>query len=635
MRKTLTVPALILTALLLFVGCGEKPDPTPAATESAAPAVSETPAEPEYPTFANTADLSEYLKQQVQAGNLSCSFQYTGNTGRINSQTLAEFLATFHVSIERDPENRRLFHITAAQFPGERMAQAHRSGDTSSLTDDELAALEAARVMAAEAQASASTTAELERALFDILIDRTEYNGRKAQFPDTPELPRHACAVGALLDGEANCQGYADAFCVLAAAAGLQAERMYVLKDVDEPYMINLICLDGAWYALDAAHQDSADAHPAYVLFNAGRNLQLVYDWSDVLEYRPISPVRYEYAGHYSSGFPQIGNLTELRDYYNRLTDQKIFDVVFEYTGDPADLEGNARYLISDGNSCTLFRYPDRDGAYCLSIMEHPGYRIADAYFSGDTSLLNGEELLALNTAVRMVEEAKATASTPLELELALHDMLVETAHYDTSFGTTILDVRKPLRHLTAVGALLDGVANCQGYTDAFYALASIAGFQVEKMIVSAYDPLDHITNVICLDGQWYIVDATFNDSDGVLPHFMFNVGKDMCTYYTWEDISEDQPISPVSDEHFYYFMPEPDALTYDSLTEAVRSILSIRRSTGRQDFVVLVRNAELTAADINRCIEREATEVIRWGIMSQGSSRGTAFYILFDPEET
>ncbi len=54
---------------------------------------------------------------------------------------------------------------------------------------------------------------------------------------------------------------------------------------------------------------------------------------------------------------------------------------------------------------------------------------------------------------------------------------------------------------------LPDGKANCQGYADAFYLLASLAGFDVR---ILGSD--DHAWNSICINNNWYTVDATFND---------------------------------------------------------------------------------------------------------------------------
>ena len=59
---------------------------------------------------------------------------------------------------------------------------------------------------------------EREKQLHDLLCDRITY-----YTDDTPH-DENDCAVGALLNGLADCDGYADAFCLCATLSGLQAQ---------------------------------------------------------------------------------------------------------------------------------------------------------------------------------------------------------------------------------------------------------------------------------------------------------------------------------------------------------------------------------------------------------------------------
>ncbi|MBQ9165793.1 MAG: hypothetical protein IJX71_02530, partial [Oscillospiraceae bacterium] len=182
MRKL--IPCLLIL-LTLLSGCSEAPSPTqtpeppavaPVINESpSAPVESPEPSKPEYPTLANVSELSDYLNLQVEQGISDISFIYSGNSTRINEQTLIEILSALHIDIQRDPANRKLFHISVTGFPGDRIAAAHRSGDTSSLSPDELQVLELARQMVAEAQAASTFPLELERTLHDMLMERVEY----------------------------------------------------------------------------------------------------------------------------------------------------------------------------------------------------------------------------------------------------------------------------------------------------------------------------------------------------------------------------------------------------------------------------------------------------------------------------
>lgn len=249
-----------------------------------------------------------------------------------------------------------------------------------------------------------------------------------------------------------------------------------------------------------------------------------------------------------------IGDLVEFRDFINENKENGILDVEFIYTGNPDELDGTTIARIS--TACCI-NYAEVGGRYYVTVFEYPGDRIADAYLSKDTSALNKDELKTLSVAKRMLDEIKANTDNEFELELAIHDAIAErVSYYD---GTTDVDDElNPPRHLTAVGALLDGKANCQGYTDAFYLLAAMAGFDVGRMTVETSDE-PHIANTIRLGGNWYVVDVTFNDTataDDGSPcfYYLFNAGRDMCVYYTWGEEMEYYPIADDSDGNYFYF---------------------------------------------------------------------------------
>lgn len=543
----------------------ETPEPEP----SPSPEVSEEP-EPEIPVIANMNELYVFLNEQVEQGTMQISFQYKGNSSRITPQKLAELTATMYVVIEKDPTNRKLYHTTVIPYPGDRIAEAYRTGDLSGLSEEEQQVLELAKQLVEQAKSETSDPLELERKLHDIVAERVESYKGVAEIKDPDNPPRYKTVVGALMDGKADSVGYSDAFYTLASMAGFEVGRMHALK-VSDLRMVNLIRLDGAWYTVDVAYNDNDQVTSGYQIFNFGRNMDLVYDWGIELEYHTLANVRYDYKDLYADEIPQIASLTELREYFNKQIEQDIFDMLFEYTGKASDLEDFDIADLTDSSYGDLAEDPHNPGIYCLTILEQVGYRIVDAYFTGDSSKLSPAEKEALDIAVKMVEEAKSIAQNELELELLLHDMMVSRMEYDNSFGTDVVDIRSPHRHLTAVGALVDGAANCQGYADGFYVLCTMAGFEVGKIIVNTTDVPDHIANIIKLDGKWYVVDATFNDTVGnVRPHFIFNAGKDMCLDYSWNTLREDHPLVTVSDDKYYYSIENNTAGNYRKSFQSV-----------------------------------------------------------------
>ncbi|MBR6773007.1 MAG: hypothetical protein IKM29_06450 [Clostridia bacterium] len=246
---------------------------------------------------------------------------------------------------------------------------------------------------------------------------------------------------------------------------------------------------------------------------------------------------------------PEFSDLVSLSFYLNDMKEADVFDIQFRYSGnDVFDAPTIARMT----NACYVVYFEDGCGNYELHLTEYPGDRIVDAWRSGSTEFLTEDETDTLETAVSLVEYAKANSSAPIELEILLHDLLIEHVYYcdDTR---EITDPLVPPRNLTAVGALLDGYANCQGYTDAFYVLASIAGFQAGRMSVYTPDDL-HAVNTVCINGNWYVVDVTFDDSDGPGSNYrLFNAGRDIIFEYSWHEYNETYPIAYESDENYYY----------------------------------------------------------------------------------
>ena len=96
-------------------------------------------------------------------------------------------------------------------------------------------------------------------------------------------------ACGALLDGEAFCQGYAKAFQLVMQNLGF---RCLFVSSESLVHSWNLIELDGSFYQVDLTWDDSGDRQ-TYAYFNLGdadmEKLEHVYDRSELLNY-PLCP---------------------------------------------------------------------------------------------------------------------------------------------------------------------------------------------------------------------------------------------------------------------------------------------------------------------------------------------------------
>ena len=340
-----------------------------------------------------------------------------------------------------------------------------------------------------------------------------------------------------------------------------------------------------------------------------------------------------------SDEMPDIASLTELRDYLNGKKAGGEFELEFRYTGAPEEVNGETLARIT--SACCITWWLNNGNEYRIIIYEYPGDRIADAYFSGDSSDLSYDEKRTLAEAEKILEAARAEADSEFELELLLHDAIAERVTYFNG-STEVPDAKNPPRHLTAVGALLDKKANCQGYTDAFYLLATMAGFKVGRMNVYNSDGW-HIANTVFIDGEWYIVDVTFDDSvvytDGVQPSYrLFNAGRDMCLEYEWGEEMEYYPIADETDENYFYFNDAKDTEFYyekafQNVEMLAESIVNEYLNGGNDEYQTVVLGANLDWSVLGDALNNVDTNGVRfrYTIWAYSNGRDTFFLVRFE----
>lgn len=333
----------------------------------------------------------------------------------------------------------------------------------------------------------------------------------------------------------------------------------------------------------------------------------------------------------------ELDTLDEVRNFLNGKKEQDILEAEFIYNGNKYELDGVTIARMT--SACVVF-HNVFGNKYEVTLVEYPGDRIVDAYLSGDQSQLNSEEKLALKAAVEMVNEARANAETEIELEMLLHDMLAEKITYYGG-STDVPDHKDPPRHLTALGALLDGKANCQGYTDGFYTLASIAGFEVGRMNVFNSDGW-HILNTVMLDGKWYAVDVTFNDcmTDGseYIPSYrLFNAGKDRMLEYFWGSEMEYYPLVETTDKNYFYFMRDDESeygykKSYTDINEMAQDLIDrwLDEKTPIQCVMYVDRVSDW--AELSTAMEQADTRnaKITWTVWSYTNGRDTFYTVKF-----
>lgn len=131
---------------------------------------------------------------------------------------------------------------------------------------------------------------------------------------------------------------------------------------------------------------------------------------------------------------------------------------------------------------------------------------------------------------------------SPMEQALAAHDYLVAHCAYNWDVATTDR-TDTPYVH-SAYGALVNGDAVCQGYALAYKLL--LDALDIDCALVSS-TPMNHVWNLVELDGVWYHVDVTWDDPtpnvEGGGPYHNFlrsDAGISDTGHHDWEDLGVD-----------------------------------------------------------------------------------------------
>lgn len=96
------------------------------------------------------------------------------------------------------------------------------------------------------------------KTIFEYLVDHVAYSDEK-KFEESDYL------YDALCGEETNCDGFANAFSLLANLCGLNSfEKLYWPSDGGDGHTWNCVCIDDVWYNIDASNASSLFRNKAY-----------------------------------------------------------------------------------------------------------------------------------------------------------------------------------------------------------------------------------------------------------------------------------------------------------------------------------------------------------------------------------
>ena len=165
----------------------------------------------------------------------------------------------------------------------------------------------------------------------------------------------------------------------------------------------------------------------------------------------------------------------------------------------------------------------------------NPGYVILRAWKGGYENNLPKRLKQTLDYSLNIVS---GISGTTRETVIAIHDFLCSHITYQIDESTEEDD--------HCIGAILNGEANCDGYSEAFMLLCGLKNIPVKMVTGDSLNNIDllndpsHMWNLVFMDELWRGVDVTWDDNDknGTISYENFNMGIDrMKRNYIFSDV--------------------------------------------------------------------------------------------------
>ena len=199
---------------------------------------------------------------------------------------------------------------------------------------------------------------------------------------------------------------------------------------------------------------------------------------------------------------------------YSNFTQEYFTELMDVVCTDCPDIFYYAGYSIGGGNLYS-------GGKYVQSISYNVGVY--------DASLYTSQNLPGYyNSLVQAVENVPVDLSNRYNFILSLHDYLADTVYYpDLNSSDYVMSAHD------AYGALVEGRAVCQGYSDAVKLICDY--YHIPAVCISGTaDGGGHMWNAIQMeDGKWYFIDLTWDDQGTNRIYYdFFLVGTDSTNTY-------------------------------------------------------------------------------------------------------
>ena len=199
--------------------------------------------------------------------------------------------------------------------------------------------------------------------------------------------------------------------------------------------------------------------------------------------------------------------------------------------------------------------------------------------------------------------------------EIAINDYLCENAAYNDKITEAISDdgtiddsvIYEYSNSFTPYGILCENVGVCESYAEAFLLIAQECG--LEAIIETGkMQNVNHEWNLVKIDGGWYMLDTTNNDSD-TIKNMYVNLPDDVASLYVQKSTEAymDNVASEYTSESMDYEYYNVNGL-YSEDKAKVTDILANELTKGG-DSIVVRTTSDLTQDEVNGIISDALTK--------------------------
>lgn len=264
------------------------------------------------------------------------------------------------------------------------------------------------------------------------------------------------------------------------------------------------------------------------------------------------------------------------------------------------ELEG-----INKATSNTTFSFNKKVATIELIYWDY--YAIKYAHTTNDFSYLTDKQRLLYNEYLRILDLYTENSLSDYENELAIHDYLVKNLTYDLSVGA----------NYNAYDALINKKSVCGGYAECFMTFMMLLDIPCHT-ISGTGQREEHIWNIVCLDGQWYHVDVTWDDPINEIEdntfanHTYFNITEaEAAQEHSWNAVPS---VYETANSYAYSYAAQSKLQNFTSQASLNNFIKSQIRSGQRHIEFTATFDADLNSAlkAANVSLSYSASDAIR-----------------------